>query len=500
MKKGKIIIDIDPRMSGVALLEEGVLNEYYVEYGQNELLTGNVYKGKVVNVVGGLESVFIDIGREKNGFLRIGEDDRAEFKTGEFSGQFPAPGPLKEGDFVMVQVAKEESELKGAKLSANISLPGRLLVYLPKFDFKGISSKITDEASRDRLCEWIDKMHAPGEGFIARTASAACDKKEFLAEAGELRELYAEICRKYDETDGIGQIRSEGNLLMRTVRDILRANVDTIVCNDLATCGALRAEFARQGSRYEKAVRFFDDKNDILDAFGITREVDALLRTKAELKSGGAVIIERTEALTAIDVNTARCSAKDYAQTVFLTNAEAAAEIARQIRLRNIGGIIVVDFIDMQDEKQKAEIVEILRREVSRDRIKTRVLNMTELGLVEITRKKVGNELSSFLLDSCPLCKEPASSQSKPWIARKLKAALKKLFAERDVSSALVSVNPAVMDYIFETRFFSADCESVWRGKRIYLIPNPDAKFYAFAVSGSNASHLNLPNNAKLLY
>ncbi|MCL2062207.1 MAG: Rne/Rng family ribonuclease [Firmicutes bacterium] len=499
MKKSKIIIDTQPEMSAVSLIEEGVLNEYYIEYGHTELLTGNIYKGRVVNVLSGLQSAFVDIGREKNGFLFAAEtlEDRQEI----FGEGLPQRLNVKEGETVMVQVTKEETENKGARLSCYVSLPGRLLVYLPQLNFLGVSNKISEPSVRERLSGWIEKIKTPQEGFIARTCAASCTKKELLDEAKQLKALYESIQERFSQADDPCQIHSEGNLLVRTVRDMLRAGVESVICSNPETALSLRGELQSKGWQFADAVRHFESGYDIIDEFGISRAVDKLLEKKVELQNGGSLIIERTEALTAIDVNTAKFkAAESHEETVFLVNAEAAKEIARQIRLRNIGGIIVVDFIDMQSPQNREKIVELLRSEVSSDRIKTRVLDMTGLGLVELTRKKIGLELVSFLLEPCPHCKGGEQTHSALWVARKIKAALKRLFTDQKCSSALVTCAPNVLNAVFAHRFFAADCETVWREKRIYMIPNHGIKPHIFSVSGSNAVSLNLPNDAKLLY
>lgn len=501
MKQSQIIIDVGPQMKSVSLFEEGVLNEYYVEHQRNELITGNIYKGRVENVLDGLQTAFVDIGRAKKGFLYVGEtmDGRSDLRQ---SGLIPQKLDVKVGDYVMVQVTKEETETKGARLTMNIALPGRFSVFMPTFDFIGISNKITDEKAREKLISMIEKLKAPQEGFIARTISTLCTKEQFLSEVNDLKNVYVGVKERYESVgETIAVIHTEGDLLFRTVRDMLRENVTAIVCNDYETTEKMIRFFESANSKCTSLVRYYDSKFDIIDEYGIADEVDKLLSKRVELVSGGSLIIEKTEALSVIDVNTARFrGVVDREETVFLNNCEAAKEIARQIRLRNIGGIIVIDFIDMINPEHKEEVVQILRKEVAADRIKTRVLDMTGLGLVEIARKKVGNELLQSLVTPCPMCQGVTTAHSPRWLCRKIKSKLSAIFATHNYENAFVSVTPMLQRYIFESKFFSQECSKMWQDKRIYIIPNGTIDKNMFFVTGSNASSLSLPNDAKLLY
>lgn len=496
--KRSILIDVESQMSSVALLEDGRLNEFHIEYKENNRLTGNIYKGKVENVLQGLESAFINVGLGRNGFLNVGEmlDDRTDLKR-VMPGAFSA----RPGEYVMVQVIKEEVGQKGARLTANISLPGRYVVFLPTIDFVGISNKITDPARRDMLTKLLQKHKPAGGGLIARTVCIDAKKSDILAEIKRMQALYEKIRADYEAHEGVGLVHSEADLVNRSVRDMLSSDVEHIICNDADTVQRLKAYFESMHSDFYQKVSYYESDYDIWDVFGIGDEVDKLLERRVHLSGGGSLVIDRTEALTAIDVNTGSFYAgSDREETVYLTNAEAAKEIARQLRLRNIGGIIVVDFIDMVSEEHKAAVVEILRNEVIRDRIKTRVQDMTQLGLVEITRKKVGKELSTKLLDACEHCKGGGVVPNGDYVSRKLKSALKKLFAENDFANAIVQINAHVAERVLSGRYFSSICQNEWKDKRIYLIPNALIKPLAFVVSGNNEQTIDLPPTARLLY
>lgn len=500
MKKSQILIDVEENMSNVSLIEDGRLNEFYIEYKQSNRLTGNIYKGKVVNVLQGLQTAFVNIGLTRNGFLYVGEtlDDRPDLKK---SGIIPEQLNIKEGDYCMVQVTKEEIGLKGARLSLNISIPGRYVVYLPNIDFVGISNKITDPEMREKLTKILEKNKPKGGGLIARTICLDAKKSDILAEIKRMQVLYENVQSNYDSADKVELVHTEGDLIFRTVRDMLSTDVEAIICNDYQTVQGLKIGLKSLKSDFYNKVQYYESEYDIWDIFGIAAQVDKLLDRKVMLPSGGSLVIDHTEALTVIDVNTGKfVGSFNHEETVFATNIEAAREIARQIRLRNIGGIVVVDFIDMLDDAHKTAVVEALRMEALHDRTKTRVQDMSSLGLVEITRKKVGNGLSTFLLTECPHCKGSGSAPNGDYIARKLKSAIARLFAEHTYSSAFVVISSSEIDYMFASRYFTRLCENEWKSKRIYLIANDLIKPQNFTITGTNDLSLTLPIGARLLY
>lgn len=497
--KRNILIDVDSNMSSVSLLEDGQLIEFHIEYKGINRLTGNIYKGQVENVLLGLESAFVNIGRGRNGFLNVGEtlDDRADLKP-----VVPALLDVKKGDFVMVQVTKEETGQKGARLTGNISIPGRYVVYLPNIDFIGISNKITDPDRREKLLKILKKHKPVGGGLIARTASLEAKKGDIAAEIKRMQSLYEKIKSDFESKNCVCLLHSEGDLVARAVRDMLSSDVERIICNDKAVTDKLKSSFRDTlGSDFYQKVEFYDSQFDLWDTFNIGNEVDKLLDRKVMLPGGGSLVIDRTEAFTAIDVNSGSSSmGTDHEETVYLTNLEAVPEIARQLRLRNIGGIIVVDFIDMLSEEHKAAVVEALRGEVVRDRIKTRVHDMTKLGLVEMTRKKVGKDISAKLLEPCTHCRASGNTPNGEYVARKLKSSLRRLFAENDFSNAVVAMNSNLIDGLLAGRYFERLCSGEWKNKRIYLVPNALVKPLGFTVSGNSDSSLTLPSNARLLY
>ena len=489
-------------MSSVALTEDGRLKEYYVEYKDTNRLTGNIYKGRVVNVLQGLQSAFVDIGLERNGFLAASEAlDHKSVLSG--SGKMPDRLNVKEGDYLLVQVTKEETGMKGARLSANISIPGRYVVYLPMLDFIGVSNKITDESERRKLTELLEKVKPKDGGFIARTICVEAKKQDILDEAKQLKKMYADMRAASSSLgSGVGLVHSEGGLIVRTVRDMISSSVESVVCNDKPTFDALKDVLSKINPRFKDRVKYFESDYDMSDVYGVLKEVDKLLEHKVALEGGGTLVIDHTEAITAIDVNTGRFIGDDdsHENTVFRTNVEAAGEIARQLRLRNIGGIVIIDFIDMKEQEHRDAVVEALRKEMLFDRTKTRVLGMSELGLVEVTRKKTGQEIGDMLLTNCPYCNGSAHTHSGDYLAKKLKARLMRLFAEGSYTGASVTLNPAILERIGSRGFFTRILSENWSDKRIYLVPDEKLPPAEFRIMAHKSDIISVPVTARLLY
>lgn len=486
-------------MCSVSLLEEGVLNEFYIEQHDAHRITGNIYKGRVENVVPGLSSAFVDIGNTRNGFLAAADmlEDRSVLAQ---SGVIPDKLNVVEGDFVMVQAVKEEIGQKGARLTANISLPGRYVVYMPTIDFIGVSNKITDETVREKLSELLKKHKPEGGGFIARTACRDAKKSQILDDIKYLEKLYSSIKQRYDDTSYVSLLHSDGGLIFRMVRDILTDNVKKVICNSEPLAEKLRDSLRDVLPKFANRVESYTGKDDMLAHYGVLREVDKILKRKVDLPGGGSIVIDYTEALTAIDVNSGRYLGEtDREETIFKINMEAAQEISRQIRLRNIGGIIVVDFIDMQDSAHGEAVVEKMRSLALNDRTRTNVLSMTELGLVQITRKKTGSEISSLLLHTCPACRGFSQTQSAEYVARKIKAQLMQIFDDPSCTAACITVHESLFESISTRSWFAKELMSEWYGKRIYIVPGTAVNPNAVYVSAMTETILTLPSKARLL-
>ncbi len=494
--KSKILVDYESYMCSVALLEDDVLREFYVEDHNTERVTGDIYKGRVEKVLPGLASAFVDIGKRKNGYLAASDmlEDRTTLTR---SGRIPTTLNVSEGDYVLVQAVKEPTDTKGARLSANLSLPGRYIVYMPTVDFVGVSNKIGDDAARSRLLELLyANRPTPHCGLIARTAAKDADAGDIIDEIRYFAATYENLLNKFNATDGVARLSSDGDLIFRSVRDMLNSGVDEIVCNSAQIASRLTKYLSE---RLASSVKVTTMENvDVLKKYGVLDEVEKLLRAKVNLESGGTLVIDRTEALTVIDVNTGKyIGDTDRENTVFAINCEAAREIARQLRLRNVGGMVVIDFIDMTDPLHNEEVVEVLKKEAALDRMRTRVLPMTELGLVQMTRKKSGVELQSLLLQPCHECYGTGHTVSPNYIMRKVKAQLMQIFNDVDCSSAVVTVNPAVFARL-EAEDWQLDL-GMFAGKRVYLVASPEVNSNSFRISARSGYVLSLPDRAYLL-
>ncbi len=414
----ELIVNSTPPETRVALREEGRTVEVFHERRGRESLVGNVYRGRVHRVLPGMQAAFVSIGFERDAFLFVEDalphspDLEGEGENGDGDvpgGAAAAPRPridelVKEGQQLVVQVTKDPIAGKGPRVTASVSLPGRTLVYLPSVREVGVSRRITDEAERDRLRSILEGFSSAG-GYIARTAAQGAAASELEADRAYLEALAAKIARRGEGGEATAVLHRELELPLRVFRDLVTRDFDAIRVDDQAAAARL-SEFAVQvAPSLVPRIEVVGGEEPIFERFGVEREIEAALSSRIALPSGGSCVIHQTEALVAIDVNTGRYTGKeDLEETVFATNREAVPEVARQIRLRDLGGLLVVDFIDMQDPEHRREVFERFERELARDRARTRVLQISDFGLVEITRQRSRNNLERVLTRACPHC------------------------------------------------------------------------------------------------
>jgi len=500
-EKSNIYIDVNSNNICVAMTENGELAEFYIESSSQKKLVGNIYKGVVVNVLAGMQAAFVDIGLEKNAFMYVGDMvfDRAELQNHEI--EIPEKLSISQGDEIMVQVVKDEVGTKGARISCNISLPGRSVVMTPTLDFLGVSRKITDEKVKQKLIKLVKAHATKGGGYIIRTVAPEMSKREIIAEIKQLGALWDTIQARYKKARPRELIYTEGNLVARMVRDMLNSNVERIITNSQEVYDTISEHLVKSLAVCADKLELYKGKTDMFKHYGIRQKIEKLLDRKVWLKSGGYLVIDKTEALTAIDVNSGKYigNSNQLEDTVFKVNLEAAQEIARQLRLRNIGGIVVIDFIDMELNEHKHKVLEALEKALQRDRTKCKLLGMTKLGLVELTRKKVRNDISSCIQDECTVCHGSGRILSTFAVADRIRADLMDLFASMDPPSVTINANPEVMTKLF-TGIFSAECETVWSNKRIYIIPDENLLREIYRIQVQKDKILTLPDNARLLY
>jgi len=386
-----------------ALLEDGKLVEYYAERPKEEQ-AGSIFKGRVVNVLPGMQAAFVDIGQSRNAFLYV--DGLLPANLEKQPPVKPSISELvREGQEIVVQVAREATGSKGAKITTHFSLPGRWLVYMPHADYIGISRKIESAEERARLKEIGEKLRRPGEGLILRTVAEGASEEELANDLAELRELWTSIEERSKEAAAPSCLFRDLDMLPRLVRDLFSEQIDELIIDDREKLEDVKVLLGQYAPHLANRVRHYGRTEPLMEAFGVDEALEKSFRPKVWLDNGGYLIVDHTEALTVIDVNTGKfIGSVDLEQTVYEMNLAAADEIARLIRLKDIGGIIIVDFIDMAREAHRRAVVERLEERLKADRTRTIVVGWTQLGLLEITRKKVRSEGYRLHFEVCPHC------------------------------------------------------------------------------------------------
>ena len=484
-----------------ALVEDGKLAEFAVEPENRGEIVGNIYKGRVTNVLSGMNAVFICCGLAKNCYLSMEETytdytkyDGTPVKTGE------KPLDLHVGDEIIVQVTKPPRGNKGAKVTTHLSFVGRRIIYLPTTDFLGISRKITDPAERERLLKTVDKMRSAESGFIIRTQAPFATLKQLKSEADFLKKVYQRMVKTAADAPVGAVLYQDEDLPVRMLRDCFGEDISAIHVGDEELYRRLLTLVRLRGDLPERKIVFHTGERSMLEEYGIMPLVYDIARPTVPLENGGSIVIEHTEAMTVIDVNTGSfIGDNSLEETVFAVNVAAAKEIARQVRLRNIGGIIVVDFIDMFEEEHRIAVTEELKKYLSADKAKCNVLPMSELCLTQFTRKRVGNDTLSMLVKPCELCEGKGHVPNAIFVFSRIRAAILDCFAEGN-TSAVVEINAEVMKKILSQGVFTKEAQGRWKNKRVYFIPHKTYKEDVFSVRGDKERVLHLPDMAQLLY
>ncbi|HEY8132889.1 MAG TPA: Rne/Rng family ribonuclease [Thermoanaerobaculia bacterium] len=477
----EIVINATKHESRIAVLDEGQIVELWVERSRQRTVVGNIYKGRVTKVLPGMQSAFVDLGLERDAFLYV-SDVAEEFEAFDSESEdltldeVPARPEasisdlLREGQEIVVQVSKDTIAGKGARITSHITLPGRFLVYMPTVNHVGVSRRIENEEERLRLKEILERIRPQGSGgFIVRTAGEQHNEEDFRADMKYLIDLWDQIRRRAEKASAPSLTHHDLDLVLRTIRDVLSPEFKSVWVDSVEQYQRI-VEFLDQiQPALVSRVRLYRREEPIFDEFGIEPEIAKALNSKVWLKSGGYIVINQTEALVAIDVNTGKyVGKKNLEETVFRTNLEAAREIVRQIRLRDLGGIIVLDFIDMEDLANRAALFEAFENEIKKDRSKTKILQISEFGLIEMTRKRVRQSLERSLTQPCPYCAGSGRIKSNTTISLEIWRELMKLRDLHEGEDVIVRVNPVVynsLDPIFE---------EVERSLGIHLVFKPD--------------------------
>jgi ribonuclease G len=443
----------------VAVAEDGTLEEYYIERTDVTRHIGNVCKSRVINVVPGIQAAFVDIGLEKNGFLHIDDVDISSIEAieAEEGEERPAVKPkhtreisemLSENQELMVQVVKEPMGTKGVRLTTNISLPGRFLVLLPFEHQIAISRKISAPEERRRLRKLANEVNLPdGAGLIVRTAGEGCTTKEFITDAEYLLNLWKVILHENEQHQPPAVLHCELDLVLRTIRDSFSEDVARIVINSREEHARVM-EFVRQlVPSAQRNIQLYEGKLPIFEKWNVQKDIDRAFRRKIWLKCGGYIVIDETEALIAIDVNSGRhVSPGNLEDTVTQTNLEAADEVARQLRLRNVGGLVIIDFIDMRNRQNQRDVLMRLQNALKKDKARSSILPISEFGLVEMTRQRVKESISDAVYDQCPYCKGRGSVKSVVSICIDLQRTLKNIMLNHSERDIRIEVHPIVAE------------------------------------------------------
>ncbi|MEA2625022.1 MAG: ribonuclease [Candidatus Binatota bacterium] len=526
MKK-QIVLNCTPQEVRVAILEGAQLAELHIERSKDRGVVGNVYKAKVQRVLPGMQAAFVDIGFEKSAFLHasdfrhgleelphsLTDDDSvdteiggepvdadgssveteledasaengAEEAVGSSSTSPPPPnrrerGPrlpledkLSRGEEIIVQVSKEPMGTKGPRVTSYVSLAGRYLVYIPTTSHIGVSRRIADEQERRRLKELVTSCRPPEGGFIVRTVCEGLSRKEIQADVGFLTRLWSRVLKKSETASAPAILYSDMDLVQRTVRDFFSPEVGRVLLDSPTEHQRLLDLVESLAPRLKGRVSLYEDAEPIFDRFGIESQIDRALERKVWLRSGGTLVIERTESLTAIDVNTGRfVGRKNQEETILKTNLEAAEEVVRQLRLRNIGGLIIIDFIDMENEANRRQVSDALVEHVRQmDKAQTKILKISELGLVEMTRKRTRESLEQTLCAPCSHCGGTGLVKSPETVAFEiLRRLVREARVHADAARLVVKANPGVASFLSATQAHDLDQMEQQLGKKIVL-------------------------------
>jgi len=448
----------------VGLLENGQLVEFYVERIKEASLVGNIYKGRIVKILPGMQSAFVDVGLEKAAFLYVAdirsnvddfthlfdEEDESRIDTlpGRTKPDLPIEDLIQEGQDIIVQVAKDPIGTKGARVTSYITIPGRYLVLMPNLEHIGISRRITDEAERERLKSIVSRIKPPGYGLIVRTASEGATEHELKTDLDFLTLLWENIQKKKEKVSAPSLLYSDLNLVFRSVRDLMNHNIQRLIVDSKEEYDKIFDFVSSYFPRLVDRIQLYDDDEPLFDAYGVELDIARALGRRVWLKSGGYIVIDQTEAMTVIDVNTGKFVGKeDLEDTLLKTNLEAVKEIAYQIRLRNLGGIIIIDFIDMELAENREKVFTAFVEAMKKDRAKNTIFNISELGLIQMTRKRVRESLGRTLCEPCPYCEGKGFVMSVKTICFEIFRKLRRMSIPEG-AKVLITAHPDVAEFL----------------------------------------------------
>lgn len=482
----QIVINIDEFQSRAAIIEDEKVVEVLIEREEERRINANIYKGKVANVLPGMESAFVNIGLEKNAFLYV--NDLREFEEKYLDGICNSERPIEDiltvGDEVVVQVLSEPRGTKGARVTTHYTIPGKYLVLMPNNNHIAISKKIKEEEERNRLEEIVRDLKPENMGVIIRTAAQGKSIFHFEREMEYLVKKWEDIEKK-TSTAKIGEVLYKDNGIVATVlRDIFSNEIDELVIdNEEAYWEVIDYINAFSEKTLKTKIKLYnDDKIGIFERYGIEKEIENALKEEVRLECGGYLVIQKTEALISIDVNTGKNTGSyNLEQTVLNTNLEAAREIPRQLRLRNLGGIIIIDFIDMRLEEDKLKVLEALEQNLSKDRIKNNIVHFTDLGLIEMTRKRTGKPLYNYFQERCPMCEGTGKIKSKDSVIHEMMTEIKECAKDEDINIIKVILSKK-LKIAFKELYFDFVEDFVKNRKKKIILEENSQNDYSYEI------------------
>lgn len=490
----------------IALVENGNLTEFHLQRPTEKGLMGNIYLGRVVRVLPGMQAAFVDIGLERTGFLYVDDiyvpPSQRRQLTSALNGSsvsssaapveqlekpsvqgFKIEDLISEGQEIMAQISKDPIGTKGARLTCQITLPGRNLVFIPQTDHIGISRKIEDEDTRTSLRTMIEELRPEEVGFIVRTVAERAPREDIEADMEFLMLLWDEIRGRASTEKVPSLIYEDLDITLRSVRDLFTSDVDYLIIDNEKSYDALMNFVNTFTPKLKNKISLYRGELPLFEAYGIDVEISKALEKKVWLRSGGYIIIENTEALTVIDVNTGRFVGKnDLNETIFKTNMEAAKEIAYQLRLRDIGGIIIIDFIDMDDELHREELFNTFKEAVKKDKSRINILKLSEFGLVQMTRKRHSENLNQMMCEPCYYCAGEGVLKSRRTICYEIFRKISRNSGRADGSAVTVRVNPRIADMLLKEEELTVDQLEKDIRKRLIIAPAKDLHIEKYEI------------------
>ncbi len=488
----ELIINVTFNETRIAFLENGILVEFFIEQKNGHSMVGSIYKGKAARIVPGMDAAFIDIGLEKSAFLYVGDIILDRMMYEEFDDadihidrNERIEGVLEEGQELIVQVSREPIGQKGTRVTSKITLPGRLLVLMPATDHIGVSRRIEQEDERKRLAALLKQICPPGYGVIARTASEGKSDEELAADLTFLIRIWESIQERAKSAKAPAILHQELGIIFRVIRDLHSHNLKKIVVDDEFVYKRVAAFLKEYLPEEGCEVTQFSEKDPIFEAYGIEIEIAKLLHKKIWLKSGGYIVLDYTEALTVIDVNTGRyLGKKDLEDTILRTNLEAVKEIAYQVRLRNIGGIIVIDFIDMERKESRDMVFQTLVETLKKDRIKTFAYPISEIGVVQLTRKRTRHNVVSLMSETCPHCDGSGYIKSRYTVCYEVLRELQSACRKDEMRMFNILLSPVVAALLYEEEKSSLEHIETTYTVKVNIIAKPEYSIDKFSIEG----------------